>query len=92
MFEQLGQQSNTIFPDQPGRLVPVLVIFKSVIDRQSGHSDIHRRLGWIARPIMLQDRPILQRSFGEENDVNIMVEFGFDHSEPFVFTTRHVTL
>jgi hypothetical protein len=37
MFEQLGQQSNTMFSDQPGRLVAILVIFKSMIDRQSAH-------------------------------------------------------
>ena len=65
MLEQLRQQSNTIFSDQPGRFIPVLMIFKSMIDRQSGHSNVHRRFGWIARRIASQDRQILQRSFGE---------------------------
>jgi len=62
--------------NQPGRLVPVLVIFKSMIDRQSGHSNINSRFGWIARRIAPQDRQILQRSFGEQKDINVMVEFG----------------
>jgi hypothetical protein len=65
MFEQLGQQSNTIFSDQPDRLVAILVIFKSMIDRQSGHSNVNSRFGWIARRIAPQDRQILQRRFGE---------------------------
>jgi hypothetical protein len=65
MFKQLRQQSNTIFPDQPGRLVPVFVIFESMIDRQSGHSNVDGGFGWIARRIPPQDRQILQRSFGK---------------------------
>ncbi len=77
MLEQLRQQSNTIFPDQPGRFVSVLVIFKSVVDRQAGHSNVDGRFGWIARRIAPQDRQILQRSFGEQNDVNVMMKFGF---------------
>ena len=45
MLVHLRQQSNTIFPDQSGRLVPVLVIFKSMIDGQAGHSNVDSRLG-----------------------------------------------
>jgi hypothetical protein len=41
------------------------MIFKSMIDRQSGHSNVHRRFGWIARGIAPQDRDILQGSFRE---------------------------
>ena len=33
MLEQLRQQSDTVFPNQPRRFVSVLVIFKSMIDR-----------------------------------------------------------
>ena len=51
MLEQLWQQPNTIFPDKPGRLIAVLVIFKSMIDRQSSHSNVDRRFRWIARRI-----------------------------------------
>src|SRR5947208_4611653 len=90
MLEQLRQQSNTIFPDQPGRLVPVLVIFKSMIDRQSGHSNVDSRLGWIALWIMLQNRPILQRRFGEQDDVNIMNKFRFGCSKPSEVTNTQL--
>src|SRR6476620_7968224 len=89
MLVQLGQQSNTIFPDQPGRLVSVLVIFKSMIDRQSCHSDVDSRLTWITLRIALQNGPILQRSFREQDDVNIMMEFRFGGSKPSAFTTAH---
>src|SRR6476469_2988974 len=89
MFVYLRQQSNTIFPDQPSRLVPVLVIFKSMIDRQSGHSNVDSRLGWIALWITQQNRPILQRSFGEQDDVNVVMEFRFGGSKPSAFTTTH---
>jgi len=65
MLEQLWQQSNTIFPDQPGRFVSVFMIFKSMIDRQSCHSNVDRRFGWIAIGVAPQDRQILQRSFGK---------------------------
>jgi hypothetical protein len=60
-----------------------------MIDRQSGHSNVDSRLGWIAPRIMLQNRPILQRSFGEQDDVNIMMEFRFGGSKPSAFTTTH---
>jgi hypothetical protein len=89
MLVHLRQQSNTIFPDQSGRLVPVLVIFKSMIDRQSGHSNVDSRLGRIALWIMPQNRPILQRSCGEQDDVNVMMEFRFGGSKPSAFTTTH---
>jgi hypothetical protein len=89
MLVHLRQQSNTIFPDQSGRLVPVLVIFKSMIDRQAGHSNVDSRLGRIALWIMPQNRPILQRSFGQQNDVNVMMEFRFGRSKPSAFTTTH---
>src|SRR5690242_11459612 len=89
MLVKLRQQSNTIFLDQPGRLVPVLVIFKSMIDRQSGHSNVDSRLGWIAFWITLQNRPILQRSFREQDNVNVMMEFRFGGSKPSPFTTTH---
>src|SRR6476660_6962651 len=89
MLVQLGQQSNTIFPDQPGGLVSVLVIFKSMIDRQSGQPNVDSRLGWIALWIMPQNRRILERSFGEQDDVNIMREFRFGGSKPSGSTTTH---
>src|SRR5438477_7835014 len=38
---------------------------------------------------MPQNRPILQRSFGEQDDVNIMMEFRFSGSNPSPFTTTH---
>jgi hypothetical protein len=38
---------------------------------------------------MPQNRPILQRSFGEQNDVNAMMEFRFGGSKPSAFTTTH---
>jgi len=66
------------------------VIFKSIIDRQSGHSNVDSRLGWIALWIMPQNRPILQRSFGEEDDVNVMMELRFGGSKPSAFTTTHL--
>jgi hypothetical protein len=75
--------------NQPGRLVPVLVIFKSMIDWQSSHSNVDSRLGWIALWIMPQNRPILQRSFAEQDDVNVMMEFRFGGSKPSEFTTTH---
>src|ERR1700746_1515168 len=89
MLVHLRKQSNTIFPDQPGRLVSVLVIFKSMIDRQSGQPNVDSRLGWIALWITLQNRPVLQRSFGEQDDVNIMMEFRFGRSKLTAFTTAH---
>src|SRR6266513_4109715 len=89
MLVHLWQQSTTIFPDQPGRLVPVLVLFKSMIDRQSGQPNVDRRLGWIALWIMPQNRSVLQRSFGEQDDVNVMMEFRFGGSKPSPFTTTH---
>src|SRR5438874_7253262 len=89
MIVHLRQQSNAILPDQPGRLVPILVIFKSMIDRQSGHSNVNSRFGWIALRITLQNGPILQRSFGEQDDVNVMMEFRFGGSKPSPFTTTH---
>src|SRR5438094_497379 len=89
MLEQLRQQSNTIFPDQPGRLVPVLVIFKSMIDRQSGHSNVNSRLGWIALRITVQNRPILQRTFGEQDEVNVMMEFLVGGSKLSAVMTTH---
>src|SRR4030095_2985464 len=63
MLEQLRQKSNPIFPDRSGRFVPVLVIFKSMIDRQSGHSNVDGRFRWIACWIAPQDQLILPRSF-----------------------------
>src|SRR5678815_4554313 len=38
---------------------------------------------------MPQNRPILQRSFGQQNDVNVMMEFRFGRSKPSAFTTTH---
>ena len=35
------------------------------------------------------NRPILQRSFGEQDDLNIMMEFRFGGSKPSAFTTAH---
>jgi len=60
-----------------------------MIDRQSGHSNVDSRLGWIALWIMPQNRPILQRSFAEQDDVNVMMEFRFGGSKPSQFTTTH---
>src|SRR5205809_1851153 len=85
----LRQQSDTIFPDQPSRLVSVLVILESMIDRQSRHSNVDNRFGWIALGIALQNGPILERSSREQNDVHVVMKFRFGGSKPPAFTTTH---
>ena len=86
---KLRHQPHTVLPNEPRRLVTILVIFKSMIDRQSGHSNVDSRLGWIAFWITPQNRRILERSFGEQDDVNVMMEFRFGGSKPSAFTTTH---
>jgi hypothetical protein len=48
MFVKLWHQSHAIFPDDPSRFITVFVIFESVIDRDSCHSDIHAGFQGIA--------------------------------------------
>src|SRR5689334_18353482 len=89
MLVHPGQQSNTVFPDQPSRLVSILMILESMIDRQSCHSNVDNRLGWIALRIALQNGPILQRSFREQNDVHAVMKFRVGGSKPAALTTPH---
>ncbi len=74
MLVKLWHQSHSIFPDDPGRFVTVLVILKSVIDRNSGHPDIHARLQWIAFRVEPQNRGMLCYSIVQQNHINIMMK------------------
>ena len=65
------------------------MILESMIDRQSRHSNVDSRLGWIALGIALQNGPILQRSFREQNDVHVVMKFQVGGSKPPAFTTTH---
>jgi len=60
-----------------------------MIDWQSGHSNVDRGLGRIPLWIALQNRPILQRSLGEQHDVYIMMKFRLGGSRPPEFATTH---
>ena len=74
MFVKLWHQSHSIFPDDPGRFVTVLVILKSVIDRDSSHPNIHARLQCIAFWIEPQNRRMFCDGVLQQDDVNIMVK------------------
>jgi hypothetical protein len=59
MLIKVRHQFETVFSDHPGRLVTVLMIFESVVNRQTCHSDIDTRFVLIAAGIKPQDRRML---------------------------------
>jgi len=77
MFVKLRHQSHAIFPDNPGRFVAVLVIFESVIDRNSCHPNIDARLQRIAFGVEPEDRRMLGNSVFEQDHINVVVKVLF---------------
>ena len=61
-------------PNESRRFIAVLVIFKSMSDRQTGHADIDARLLRVAFRIQAQNRRFFQRSFRKQNHIDAVVE------------------
>jgi hypothetical protein len=77
MFVKLRHESHAVFPNDPSRLVAVFVIFKSMVDRNSGHPDIHARLQRIAFGIKAQDRRMLRDRVFEQDHINVVMKVLF---------------
>ena len=77
MLVKIWHQSHAIFPDNPSGLVAILMVFESMVDRNSCHPDIHTRLQRIAFRIQSQNGRMLCDSIAQENHVNIVVEILF---------------
>src|SRR5437016_1804034 len=84
---KLRHQPHTVLPNEPRRVVTVLVIFKSMIDRQPGHPDINARLARIPFRIQPQDRRLAQRAIGKQNHVNAVMKLPRGRSQP-AFSSR----
>ena len=74
MFVKLRHQSQAIFLDDPGRFVAVFMIFKSMVDRDSSHPNIHARLQRISFRIESQNRRMFCHSVLQQDDINIVVK------------------
>jgi hypothetical protein len=87
MGVQLRHQPHTIFPNKSRCLVSVLVIFKSVIDRQPSHPDVNTRLRRVPFRIQPPDRQVLQRPSRKQNHVHAVMKLLLTISQ-FAFSSR----
>ena len=77
MLVKLWHQSLAIFPDNPGGLVAILMVFESMVDRDSCHPNIDTRLQRIAFRIEAQDRRMLRDSVFEQDHINVVMKVLF---------------
>ena len=77
MFVKLRHESHAVFPNDPSRFVGVLVIFESMVDRNSRHPDIDARLQRIAFRIETHDRRMLRDSVFEQDHINVVMKVLF---------------
>src|SRR6266498_557223 len=90
---KLWHQSHSIFPDDPSRFVAVFVIFESVIDRESCHSDVNAGLQRIAFRVQLQNGRMLCDGVAQQNHINVMVKRLFvlrPSCLPFQFAKNYI--
>jgi len=74
MLVKLWHQSHAIFPHDPGGFIAVFVIFESVIDWNSCHSDVNAWLQRVAFGIQPQNGRMLRDGIAQQNYVNVMVK------------------
>jgi hypothetical protein len=74
MFVKLRHQSQAVFSNHPGRFVAVFMIFKTMVDRDSGHPNIYTGLQWIAFRIEPQNGAMLCHSVLQQDYVNVVVK------------------
>jgi hypothetical protein len=77
MLVKLWHQSQTVFSDHPGRFVTVFMIFKSMVDRNSCHPNIHARLQRISFRVKPYYGAVLCNSVAQQNHINTVVKVLF---------------
>ena len=93
MFVKLRHESHAVFPNDPSRFVGVLVIFESMVDRNSRHPDIDARLQRITFRIETHDRRMLRDSVFEQDHINVVMKVLFLLTRwflPFQFAGKQV--
>jgi len=85
MLVKFWHQPQPVFLHHPSRLVAVLVVFESVIDRESGHPDVNTRFERIAFGIEPQNGRMFGDCVIEQNHVDVVVKGWFlrRSSRPF---------
>ncbi len=74
MLVKLWHQSLPIFFDHPSRFVAVLMIFKSVLDGNAGHSNVDARFGWLTLWVEPQNGGMFGGGIAQQDHVNVVVK------------------
>src|SRR6266446_9634934 len=77
MLVKLWHQSLPIFFDRPSRFVAVLVIFKSVLHGNAGHSNVNTRFEGVTIWVKSENRRMFGDFILQQNHVNAVVESWF---------------
>ena len=74
MLVKLWHQFLPIFFDHPSRFVAVLVIFKSVLHGNAGHSNVNTRFERVTIRVKSENRRMFGGSIIQQDHVNVVVK------------------